>query len=78
MYYLVLFLKGLLTRYYRLIALSLAVIMIYGGMVWYVFPKVDNAISWEGHLGDLLQAPYFVYKTKEYTKVIKYDWNIRF
>jgi membrane associated rhomboid family serine protease len=52
------FLKGLLTRYYRLIALSLAVIMIYGGMVWYVFPKVDNAISWEGHLGDLLQAPY--------------------
>jgi membrane associated rhomboid family serine protease len=63
MYYLVLFLKGLLTRYYRLIALSLA-IMIYGGMVWYVFPKVDNAISWEGHLGDLLQAPYLCTKQR--------------
>jgi membrane associated rhomboid family serine protease len=71
------FLKGLLTRYYRLIALSLAVIMIYGGMVWYVFPKVDNAISWEGHLGGFIAGSILalVYKTKEYTKVIKYEWE---
>jgi hypothetical protein len=39
------------------------------------FPKVDNAISWEGHLGDLCRLHTFVYKTKEYTKVIKYDWE---
>jgi len=71
------FFKGLLTRYYRLIALSLAVIMIYGGMVWYVFPKVDNAISWEGHLGGFITGCFLAiaYKTEEYKKVIKYDWE---
>lgn len=71
------FFKGLLTSYYRLVALSLAVIVIYGGMVWYVFPKVDDAISWEGHLGGFLTGGVlsFVYKTEEYQKVIKYDWE---
>lgn len=71
------FFKGLLTQYYRLMALSLAVIMIYGGMVWYVFPKVDDAISWEGHLGGFIAGFFlaFVYKTKEYKKEPKYDWE---
>ena len=71
------FFKGLLTQYYRLMALSLAVIMIYGGMVWYVFPKVDDAISWEGHLGGFIAGCFlaFVYKTKEYKNIPKYDWE---
>jgi membrane associated rhomboid family serine protease len=71
------FFKGLLTRYYRLIALSLTVIMIYGGMVWYVFPKVDEALSWEGHLGGFISGCLLaiVYKTKEYKKIYKYDWE---
>jgi membrane associated rhomboid family serine protease len=71
------FFKGLLTKYYRLMALSLAVIMIYGGMVWYVFPKVDNTISWEGHLGGFLAGCFLAiaYKTDEYEKVNKYDWE---
>jgi hypothetical protein len=33
------FFKGLLTKYYRLVALSLTVIILYGGMLWYIFPK---------------------------------------
>lgn len=71
------FFKGLLTQYYRLMALSLAVILIYGGMVWYVFPKVDDTISWEGHLGGFITGCIlaFLYKTQEYKKVIKYDWE---
>lgn len=71
------FFKGLLTKYYRLIALSLTVIMLYGGMLWYVFPEVDNAISWEGHLAGLLTGFLLslIYKTPEYKKVIKYDWE---
>lgn len=71
------FFKGLLTKYYRLVALSLTVIMLYGGMLWYVFPEVDDTISWEGHLAGLLAgfALSFIYKTPEYKKELKYDWE---
>jgi len=47
-----LFFKGILVKHFRLIALSLAVIFLYGSMVWYIFP-IDPKISWEGHLGGL-------------------------
>ena len=75
------FFKGLQTKYNRLVALSLAVIVVYGGLVWYVFPSPEitgnKAISWEGHLGGLLTGFFLslVYKTPEYKKVIKYDWE---
>lgn len=71
------FFKGLMTKYYRLVALSLTVIMLYGGMLWYVFPKVDDTISWEGHLAGLLTGLIlsFMYKTPEYKMVVKYDWE---
>jgi membrane associated rhomboid family serine protease len=71
------FFKGMMTKYYRLMALSLTVVMVYGGMVWYVFPEVDAKISWEGHLAGLLTgfilAAY--YKTPDYVKSIQYDWE---
>jgi len=71
------FFKGLRTKYYRLVALSLVVIMIYGSMVWYVFPDVEKGISWEGHLGGLITGFVFsiLFKTPEYQKIIKYDWE---
>lgn len=75
------FFKGILTKYNRLVALSLAVIVVYGGLVWYVFPSPEStgnkSISWEGHLGGLLAGFFLslVYKTPEYKKVIKYDWE---
>jgi membrane associated rhomboid family serine protease len=71
------FFKGIQTGYYRLVALSLAVIMFYGGMIWYVFPDVDKTISWEGHLGGFITG--FVLSmflaTPEYAKPIVYDWQ---
>jgi membrane associated rhomboid family serine protease len=48
-----LFFKGIITRYYRLIALSLIIVFLYGSLVWYLFP-IDPSISWEGHLGGAL------------------------
>lgn len=71
------FFKGIRTKYYRLVALSLLVISIYGSMVWYVFPNIEEGISWEGHLGGLITGFVFsvIFKTKEYQKLIKYDWE---
>lgn len=72
------FLKGILTKYYRLVALSLAVIIMYGGMIWYVFPKVDDAVSWEGHLAGLITGFVLavLYQTPEFKKVPKYEWEM--
>lgn len=71
------FFKGIFTRYYRLVALSLAVIVSYGGMVWYVFPGIEQAISWEGHLGGFLGGLVFAwwYKTPEYHEMLRYEWQ---
>ena len=75
------FFKGIQTKYYRLVALSLAVVVVYGGMVWYIFPNPetlgDQKISWEGHLSGLFSGSILsiIYKTPEYKKIIKYDWE---
>lgn len=71
------FFKGIQTKYYRLVALSLAVVVVYGGLVWYVFPKVEEKISWEGHLAGFITGFILsiIYKTPEYKKIIKYDWE---
>ena len=44
-----LFFKGLLSRQYQLVALAMAVVFLYGSLLWYIFP-IDPKISWEGHL----------------------------
>ncbi len=71
------FFKGLMTKYYRLVALSLVVIMVYGGLIWYIFPNVEEGISWEGHLAGLTTgfAFSFFLKTPEYKKMLRYDWE---
>lgn len=47
------FFKGIFTKHYRLVAVSLIVAFIYGSMLWYIFP-IEEEISWEGHLGGFL------------------------
>jgi membrane associated rhomboid family serine protease len=71
------FFKGIKTRYYRLVALSMMVILLYGSMVWYIFPNVQEGISWEGHLAGLITGFAFAMriKTPEYKKIFRYDWE---
>jgi len=67
--------KGIFTKHYRLIALSLLVVFLYGSMIWYVFP-VKEKVSWEGHLSGLLVGLFFalVYR-KTIAKPKKYAWE---
>jgi membrane associated rhomboid family serine protease len=71
------FFKGIKTGYYRLVALSLLIIMLYGGMIWYVFPDVEEGISWEGHLAGLITGFLFsvFFVTPEYQKELVYEWE---
>lgn len=59
------FFSGIFRKYYRLIALSLAVVFWYGSMIWYIFP-VKERISWEGHLSGFLTGLLlaYIYKKK--------------
>ena len=69
------FFKGVFAKHYRLIALSLLVVFLYGSMIWYTLP-IEEGISWEGHLGGLLTGLFFaiVFK-KAIAKPKKYSWE---
>lgn len=47
------FFSGIFRKYFRLVALSLVVVFLYGSMIWYIFP-VEEQISWEGHLSGFI------------------------
>lgn len=69
------FFSGIFQKYYRLIAVSLMVIFLYGGMIWYIFPSKEG-ISWEGHLSGLLVGLAFAIKyRKSSPKIAQYDWE---
>lgn len=47
------FFSGILKKHYRLVAMSLITIFLYGSMVWYILP-IKEGMSWEGHLSGFL------------------------
>lgn len=71
------FFKGIFTKYYRLVALSFTIVILYGGSVWYIFPNVKEGISWEGHLAGFIVglALALVLKTPQFSKPIFYEWE---
>ncbi|MBE7629004.1 rhomboid family intramembrane serine protease [Tenacibaculum piscium] len=47
------FFSGIIKKQYRLVAVSLIMIFLYGSMIWYVLP-IKDGISWEGHLSGFI------------------------
>jgi len=54
------FFSGIIRKHYRLIAMSLVVIFLYGSIIWFILPSEDR-ISWEGHLSGFLVGLMFSY-----------------
>jgi|TARA_B110000908_G_scaffold172248_1_gene238572 membrane associated rhomboid family serine protease len=54
------FFSGIIRKHYRLIAMSLVVIFLYGSMIWLLLPTEDR-ISWEGHLSGFLVGFLYAY-----------------
>ncbi len=71
------FFKGIFTKYYRLVALSFTIVILYGGSVWYMFPNVKEGVSWEGHLAGFIVGLTLalLLKTPQFGKPIFYEWQ---
>ncbi|MBP0903427.1 rhomboid family intramembrane serine protease [Mariniflexile gromovii] len=69
------FFKGVFAKHYRLVALSLLVIFLYGSMIWYALP-LEEGVSWEGHLSGLITGLLFAFIfRKAIAKPKKYVWE---
>jgi membrane associated rhomboid family serine protease len=59
------FFSGVLRKNRNLLSLALAVIFMYGGMIWGIYP-LENGISWEAHLFGLLSGIFCAIYFKSY------------
>lgn len=70
-----LFFSGIIRKYYRLVALSLLVVFLYGEMVWGLFPGIYKNISWESHmLGFFSGIVLAIWYRKEGPQMPVYEW----
>jgi membrane associated rhomboid family serine protease len=70
-----LFFSGIIRKYFRLIALSLLIVFLYGQMVWGIFPGIYKNVSWESHmLGFFSGIVLAVWYRKEGPQMPVYEW----
>jgi membrane associated rhomboid family serine protease len=70
-----LFFSGIIRKYFRLVALSLLIVFLYGSMVWGIFPNIYREVSWESHmLGFISGIVLAVWYRKEGPQAPVYDW----
>lgn len=70
-----LFFKGIFSKRYQLVALSLVVVFLYGSLLWYLFP-IDPKISWEGHLSGFVVGILFALIFRQVpVENKKYEWE---
>ena len=70
-----LFFSGIIRKYFRLVALSLLIVFLYGSMVWGLFPGVYENVSWESHmLGFFSGIALAVYYREEGPQEPVYEW----
>ncbi len=68
-----LFFSGVFIGYYRLIAVSLIVVFLYGSLIWFMFPLVKQ-MSWEGHLSGFITG---LFLSIIFSKNLKKQYRIK-
>lgn len=70
--------SGIFARDVKLAAVSLVVIMLYGGMIWGIFPQEfflknmnGERISWQSHLGGAITGTILAIQLRKFVKVEK-------
>jgi len=70
-----LFFSGIIRKYYRLVALSMLIVFLYGSMVWGLFPGIYENVSWESHmLGFFTGIAIAIWFRKEGPQEPLYEW----
>ena len=70
--------SGIIRKNYKLLSASFIVILLYGGLIWGVFPDfaLKNNISWESHLwGSIAGLSLALYYRKQGPERKKYSWE---
>ncbi|UTW60802.1 rhomboid family intramembrane serine protease [bacterium SCSIO 12741] len=72
-----LFFSGMFRKSYRLMAISLLVVFLYGSLIWGIFP-FKPGISWEGHLfGGISGLGIAIFYRKfQVVRKRKYSWEV--
>jgi len=58
-----LFFSGVIRKYQPLVAISLLVVFLYGGLIWGLLP-IQEKVSWEGHLWGAVVGAILAYQFK--------------